>query len=207
MINQTVLIELNAEALLSKRFSLQEEIASILEQGEDNYIALVDALEENGYKNVAEYLNEHNIPQQYIEVYMEHVSIQSLTDVGQSVVFWVTFGFDADKLAAYIKKEYMTFDIVLKEKPVPKGLTKAEFTYMLGLLPEFTEAYPVEFDNTGSESSAMGFITDKAAEKLDYMTGQNSPIAKYVGSILADTNLESENGEYEFEGLKIYLTR
>ena len=101
----------------------------------------------------------------------------------------------------------MSYDVVLKEKPVPRGLTKAEFTCMLNLLPEFTETYPVEFYNTGSESSAMGFITDKAAEKLDYMTGQNHSIAKYIGSILADTNLESENGEYEFEGLKIYLTR
>lgn len=101
----------------------------------------------------------------------------------------------------------MAYDVVLKEKPIPRGLTKAEITCMLGLLPEFTEAYPVEFDNTGSESSAMGFIAIEAAEKLDYMTGQNSPIAEYIGGILADTNLESEIGEYEFEGLKIFIMR
>ena len=101
----------------------------------------------------------------------------------------------------------MDYDIVLKEKPVPRGLTRSEFTCMLGLLPDFAEAYPVEFDNTGSESSAMGFIAVEAAEKLNYMTGQSSPIAEYVGDILADTSLESENGEYEFQGLKIYLTR
>lgn len=105
MIIQAVLVELNVEALLSKRFNLQEKIASILEHGEDNYAALVNALEENGYKNVAEYLDEHDIPQQYIEVDLEHVSIHGLMDAGKSVDFLVPFGFDADKLAADITGE------------------------------------------------------------------------------------------------------
>lgn len=99
------------------------------------------------------------------------------------------------------------YDIVLKEKEGIRGLTKAEVAIMFESLPEFTEAYPVEFYNAdGSESSAMGFITAEAAAKLDYETEQNSPIAEYIGNILADTKQENEFGEYEFEGLKIYLT-
>ena len=104
IINQMVLVELNAEALLSKRFDLQEEIASILDQGEDNYAALVDALEENGYENVAKHLDEcDKIPQEYIEVDLENVSIHGLMDAGQSVDFLVPFSFDADKALADIK--------------------------------------------------------------------------------------------------------
>lgn len=105
MINQKVLVELNAEALLSKRFDLKEEIASILAMGEDNYADLIEALEENGYKDVAEYLDEHDVPQEYIEVDLVNVSINGLMDAGQSVDFLVPFGFDADKLAADIKGE------------------------------------------------------------------------------------------------------
>lgn len=102
----------------------------------------------------------------------------------------------------------MNYDIALKEKIGTKGLTKAEVTCMFELLPDFAEVYPVEFYNTGCEISyAMGLITAEAAEKLDYKTDKNSPIAEYIGNILADTSLESETGEYKFMGLKIYLTR
>lgn len=101
----------------------------------------------------------------------------------------------------------MAFDIVLKEKLGTSGLTKVDAVIMFELLPDGAEAYPVEFYNAGGESSAMGFITAKAAEKLDYETDQNSPIAKHIGSILANMNLENESSEYEYQGLKIFLAR
>lgn len=102
----------------------------------------------------------------------------------------------------------MVFDIVLKEKLGTRGLTKVDAVIMFELLPDGAEAYPVEFYNTdGSESSAMGFITAEAAEELDYETDQDSPIAKHIGSILANMNLENESGEYEYQGLKIFLAR
>ena len=97
MINQTVIVELNVEALLTKRFNIHEEIVSILEQGEDNYAALIDALEENGYADVADYLDEYGVPETCIDVDWKHVEhYRGYNFASQAVEFLVPFSFDAD---------------------------------------------------------------------------------------------------------------
>lgn len=98
MIKQVVIIELNVEALLSKRFNLREEIVSILEQGEDDYATLVEALENEGMFDVVDYLNKHEVPQAYINVNYEHVEFHEYNVFSKALEFLVPFSFDAAEL-------------------------------------------------------------------------------------------------------------
>lgn len=99
------------------------------------------------------------------------------------------------------------FDVVLKEKMAEDGLTRHDVNFMFDMLPQSAEVYPVEFYNRAGESSAMGFITAEAADKLEFHTDDKSPLGEYIGGILADIKKESYNNEYEFRGCKIYMTR
>ena len=66
------------------------------------------------------------------------------------------------------------------------------------------EVYPLEI--SGSQSSAMGFIAQKAAEVIDY-DYENSGLNEFISSILDDMDKESEDGIYNFHGIKIHLER
>ena len=96
-----------------------------------------------------------------------------------------------------------TFDIVLLEKPGVEGLTKSEVMDLYNML-KHPEGYPIEIENVDGESSAMGFITPNAAYQLKY---EYNMIKKKIGEILADMNLENENGVYRIENLDVYLSR
>lgn len=96
-----------------------------------------------------------------------------------------------------------TFGITLVEKPNVDGLTKAEVMEMYDQM-NGDEAYPL--DISGCETSAMGFITPEAAEILDY-DYQESGLNDFVAVILDDMNNESEDGTYEFRGIRIHLSR
>lgn len=96
-----------------------------------------------------------------------------------------------------------TFGITLVEKPNVDGLTKAEVMEMYDQMNGH-EAYPLEI--RGCETSAMGFITPEAAEILDY-DYQESGLNDFVAVILDDMNNESEDGTYEFRGIRIHLSR
>ena len=96
-----------------------------------------------------------------------------------------------------------TFEITLIEKPNVDGLTKAEVMEMYDQM-NGDEAYPLEI--IGCETSAMGFITPEAAEILDY-DYQESGLNDFVTVILDDMNNESEDGTYEFRGIRIHLSR
>lgn len=98
-------------------------------------------------------------------------------------------------------KEY--FGITLVEKPNVDGLTKAEVMEMYDQM-NGDEAYPLEI--SGCETSAMGFITPEAAEILNY-DYQESGLNDFVAVILDDMNNESEDGTYEFRGIRIHLSR
>lgn len=105
---------------------------------------------------------------------------------------------DGEKLQAS-----QTFGITLVEKPNIDGLTKAEVMEMYDQM-NGDEAYPLEI--SGCETSAMGFITPEAAEILDY-DYQESGLNDFVAVILDDMNNESEDGTYEFRGIRIHLSR
>lgn len=96
-----------------------------------------------------------------------------------------------------------TFDVVLIEKYGIEGLTLEDVTTIYAKLNQ-SEAYPMEIPNHIGESSAMGFITAKASEKIDYI---HDNLYQFVGQILGDMELESEDNTYEHQGLSIYLTR
>lgn len=96
-----------------------------------------------------------------------------------------------------------TFGITLIEKPNVDGLTKTEVMEMYDQM-DGDEAYPLEIG--GSETSVMGFITPEAAEILDY-DYQKSGLNDFVAVILDDINNESEDGTYEFRGIRIHLSR
>ena len=98
----------------------------------------------------------------------------------------------------------MKFDVILIEKPGTKGLKRSEVMDMFDSLNE-DNAYPIEIPNSNGESSAMGFITASGAEKIDY--DYDDGFNQFVGDILADMELESPDGTYEFEGLRIFITR
>lgn len=95
------------------------------------------------------------------------------------------------------------FGITLVEKPNVDGLTKAEVMEMYDQM-DGDEAYPLEI--SGCETSAMGFITPEAAEILDY-DYEESGLNDFVSVILNDMNNESEDGTYEFRGIRIHLSR
>jgi len=97
------------------------------------------------------------------------------------------------------------FDLVLLEKEWESGLVLSEIEALMSLFGENyheLEVYPIELP--GYNSSTMGFITASGADKIDYDYNR-SGLVSYIASILEDMNKESENGVYEFKGLKIWL--
>lgn len=98
------------------------------------------------------------------------------------------------------------FDVVLIEKPGTEGLTKSNVVDLFDMLKE-TEAYPIEIGDVNGNSSAMGFITPQAAEKLQYEYDQDSELGQFISSILNDMNKEADNGVYKFKDLNIWLNR
>lgn len=97
------------------------------------------------------------------------------------------------------------YDIVLKEKRLINGLSKTEVIALFDKL-DAHEAYPIEIYAKTQESSAMGFISQKGAEKIDY-DYKESGLQDFIAAILDDMRKESENCEYEFRNMKIWLSR
>ncbi len=98
------------------------------------------------------------------------------------------------------------FEVALIEKPGDEGLTKAEVVKLHNML-SMPEGFPMEIGDINGNSSAMGFITPKAAEELQYEYDQSSSLGQFISSILDDMDKESEDGTYEFETLRIYIGR
>ena len=61
---------------------------------------------------------------------------------------------------------------------------------------------PIEIEATHVECSAMGFISEKAADQLDF---DYDGLRRYLGRIMDDINLENPEYTYEYEGLSIYM--
>lgn len=99
----------------------------------------------------------------------------------------------------------MKYDVVLIEKPFFEGISFLEIKSLFNLLLT-DEVYPIEIQSN-CESSAMGFITSEAADKIDYAYETNTFFANFITDILNDMENESEDHTYEFRGLKIWLER
>ena len=61
---------------------------------------------------------------------------------------------------------------------------------------------PIEIEAAHAECSAMGFISEKAADQLDF---DYDGLRKYLGRIMDDINLENREYTYKYEGLSIYM--
>lgn len=99
------------------------------------------------------------------------------------------------------------FDAVLIEKYGEDGLSREEVNKLLDMLPEDAKVYPLEMFAREAESSAMGFITPDAADRLDYDTGQHTGFGKFVSGILDDMDKESPDHTYEYNGIRFWLSR
>lgn len=99
----------------------------------------------------------------------------------------------------------MKYDVVLIEKPFFEGISFLEIKSLFNLLLT-DEVYPIEIQSN-CQSSAMGFITSEAADKIDYAYEINTRFADFIIDILDDMKNESEDHTYEFKGLKIWLGR
>lgn len=97
------------------------------------------------------------------------------------------------------------YGLVLREKYGIDGITRNDVIDLFDMLNE-NEAFPIELSAHAQESSAMGFITPRAAELVDY-DYEKSGLHDYIASILDDMDGESEKCEYVFNGIKIWLSR
>jgi len=102
-------------------------------------------------------------------------------------------------------KPEQKFDIVLIERPGETGLVRDEILAICDSMNR-EEIYPIEIYAKNQESSAMGFITTKAADKLDF-DYERSGLNTFIATILDDIRKENETDIYEFKNLSIKLTR
>lgn len=105
----------------------------------------------------------------------------------------------------------MRYGLALLEKPGIDGLNKNDILLLYGLITDTfhngsDEVFPIELEAREHECSAMGFITNEAANLLDY-DYENSGLHDFIASILDDMNLESKDHHYMFKGIDIYLSR
>lgn len=94
----------------------------------------------------------------------------------------------------------MMYDVVLTERPHDNGLTKSEIIDLI----DMTIGGVIPLDIVGDYSSAMGFITEDAADVLNY---DFDKMNEYVKNIINDMENESEDCTYKFDILTIWLSR
>lgn len=104
----------------------------------------------------------------------------------------------------------MKFDAVFIEREV--SLTKQDIADILSVLPDGETFIPLEIE--GDASSAMGFITYYAADRIDFLYDKDHYLYRFIQEILNDMEIENMLCVYEFEEvgdfgepLKILLTR
>lgn len=117
----------------------------------------------------------------------------------------------------------MKYDVALIEKDGNKGLQLKEIQLLYGFCSETfnngrDEVFPVEIEAREHESTAIGFITPAAYDKLDWDI-ESSGLHAFVSSIMDDMELEDElaidsyilDGVtyriYEYKGLKLWFNR
>ena len=99
----------------------------------------------------------------------------------------------------------MEYGIALREKQAEYGLTRNDVIDLFDMLNN-VEAYPIELEAREHECVAMGFITPEVAELFDY-DYEASGLHDFIANILDDMNNESDDCRYEYQGVKIWLSR
>ena len=81
---------------------------------------------------------------------------------------------------------------------------KNEITAMLERIDNHVFMIEIEADKT--ESIAAGFISEKAADSIDY-DYDGSGLEEFIANILDDMTNESSDGTYVFKNLSIFMSR
>lgn len=97
------------------------------------------------------------------------------------------------------------FGVALREKECNDGLDRNDAVDLIDMLDE-NGGYPIEIPAKEHESSAMGFITTNAANELEF-DYEKSGLNDFIADILDDVEKESDDCQYEFKGIKIWLSR
>lgn len=97
------------------------------------------------------------------------------------------------------------YGIALRENYGTNGLSRNDVVDLFDMLND-VEAFPIELEAREHESSAMGFITPGAANLIDY-DYERSGFHDFIASILDDMEKENDTCEYEFKGIRIWLSR
>lgn len=97
------------------------------------------------------------------------------------------------------------FGVALRETEGADGLNRNDAVDLIDML-DADGAYPIEIPAKEHGSSARGFISVRAANDLEF-DYQNSGLNDFIASILDDMGKESDDSQYEFKGIKIWLSR
>lgn len=97
------------------------------------------------------------------------------------------------------------YGIVLIEKEGVDGLSTKDVKKIMKLMKN-DDVYPVEFPSLESNSSAMGFITVKSAEKVDFIYNKSSSLHCFISDIISSIK-KDEIETYDFKGIEILLYR
>lgn len=97
------------------------------------------------------------------------------------------------------------FDLVLKEKPLDSGLTVLDIREMVCRIDTSQTLFPLDIQSEESSSSAIGFITDSAFERIDY---DEKKLADFLRETLFCTDsTQVLQPEYHHLDLRIHLSR
>lgn len=97
------------------------------------------------------------------------------------------------------------FDLVLKEKPLDTGLTVSELMEMMFRIDTSESLFPLDIQSEESNSSAIGFISAAAFERIDY---DEKKLMEFLQETLFLTDSSQElQPEYHHLDLRIHLSR
>lgn len=170
-----------------RSFCLENEEAGFEEWEEDSF-------EGTSYACFDKFLGAEYLDREYIASLLEYKNPGA----------YKAYLADVDRM----EQESLTdwFDAVMLEKPGTDGLTSKELLTIIKML-KGTECFPFEVDNANGSSTAIGFISAEAANKIDYNFLPTSNFARSISDILGDINKESRNHIYSINGLKVYIGR
>lgn len=112
-----------------------------------------------------------------------------------------------DSKIEYKVEEAEKFDVAFLKKTETDGLSLEEIFMLYKKLETMDgiSVYPIELEAYEHECSVMGFITTKAAEKLNY-DYEKTGFHTFMASIMDDMDKESPDHIYKFKGLRISLS-
>lgn len=173
----------------------------------------------DGYINYAQYLWDDG--DDYLEeydggmyMYVRNKEDNTYGDLFNRVFDTLCFIYGEDKVAAD-NFEVMILHPLVKEKPelkktklvqaafvqkpLDEGITIEEITELVGRL-ECEQVIPIEVQ--ANSSCAIGFISLDAAEELDY---DYDNLIRNVSEVIEDMDNETEYGNYDFDGIPVYI--